>query len=99
MKLSKWGALGAALFILYSLYFIALKLNGAWQAPIFIFLATYPFSALINNIVDHYQSVYLWPDTLRSNIELSAAVAFGVFEFYAIGLFAGKLFGSGRKDS
>ena len=94
--ISRAGIVFAAIFFLYSAYFIVLKINGQWQAPIFIYIATFPFSILTNGLADYFQELWGWSDKLRSDIECGMAVILGVFEFYVIGLLLGKIFG--RKD-
>ncbi|MFZ2754505.1 MAG: hypothetical protein WAZ48_13805 [Lysobacteraceae bacterium] len=96
--ISKYGAFFSVAFFLYAMYFVVLKMNGAWQAPIFIYMATLPFSIFTNQLADYLQEAQGWTNDFRSNAECSMAIILGIFEFYVIGFLFGKLMSPAKRD-
>ncbi len=84
-RLSRSGLVSAIGFLCYCSYFLWLFVQGAGQAPIFIFLATLPVSLLVNPLVDWLQISLHWADPLRVNAELALSICLGIVLYYAIG--------------
>ena len=84
-RVSRSGVVLAAAFLCYSIYFLWLFVQGAGQAPIFIYLATLPVSICVNVLVDALQNSLQWADPLRVNVELGLTVLLGVLLYYAVG--------------
>lgn len=96
--ISKYGVFFSMAFFLYAMYFVVLKINGAWQAPIFIYIATLPFSIFTNHLADYLQEARGWDNDVRSNVECLMAIILGFFEFYLVGVLFGKLMTSVKRD-
>lgn len=92
MRISKFGAVLSSMLLAAASYFYFVSLQGAWQAPIFISLATLPFSILINSGFDYVQNFFGLTDSIRPHAETVCTIIFGIFEFYFIGFFIEKDF-------
>jgi hypothetical protein len=84
-KLSMGGAFLAGVFFCFAAFYLILFYYGHWQAPIFIYIATIPFSLLVNGMFDWLQSYFQMTHQLRSWLEAISSSGVGVVEFYLIG--------------
>lgn len=79
------------LFLIYCFYFVFSYRHGQGQAPIFIFMATMPFSMAVNSLVDHWQVVYGWDDSRRVAVEIFVDVFIGCIFYYVLGAVLAKV--------
>lgn len=98
-NISKSGLLLVGIFLVFSGYYLFLAFSGAWQATIFISLATLPFSIGVNVFCDWLQDAMHLSNQAASTLEIAITCLVGIVEFYAIGCAIDFVRRRGRKVS